>query len=223
MANAKMPEFPVTELNRVRRLPERSRYDKDTIYRIVDEALYCHVGFVQDNQPFVVPTIHARLDDTLILHGAKASRLLNQIRVGSPICVAITLLDGLVFARSAFHHSMNYRSVVLFGTGRVIEADGEKLQALRALTEHIARGRWDEARKPNPQELNVTAVAAIPIEKASAKVRSGPPADDDEDYQLAIWAGVLPMRQQALKPVPDPRLDNGAPVPDYILNYSRAR
>ena len=223
MANTNMYEFPITELNRVRRIPERGQYDRDTIYQIVDQALYCHVGFVHDNQPFVIPTIHARLDDTLVFHGAKASRLLKQIRAGNSICVAITLLDGLVLARSVFNHSMNYRSVVLFGTGRAIEAEDEKLQALQALTEHIARGRWDDARKPNRRELDATAVVAMSIESASAKIRTGPPSDDEEDYDLPIWAGVLPIQLQALKPVNDPRLSDGIPVPEYIMSYDRVR
>ncbi len=223
VADTNRSEFPITELNRVRRIPERGQYDRDTVYQIVDQALYCHVGFVQDNRPFVIPTIHARLGDTLVFHGAKASRLLKQIRAGNPICVAITLLDGLVLARSVFNHSMNYRSVVLFGTGRAIEADDEKLQALQALTEHIAQGRWDDARKPNQRELNATAVVVMSIESASVKIRTGLPSDDEEDYELPIWAGVLPIQQQALKPVNDPRLGDGITVPEYIMNNDLVR
>jgi nitroimidazol reductase NimA-like FMN-containing flavoprotein (pyridoxamine 5'-phosphate oxidase superfamily) len=218
-----MSEFPITERNRIRQLPKRGQYDKDTIYRIIDEALVCHVGFVEDNQPFVIPMLHARLDDTLILHGARASRMLRHIQAGEPICVAITLLDGLVLARSVFHHSINYRSVVLFGTGRVIDGEDEKLRALQVLTEHIVPGRWAEARKPNPQELNATAVVSISIESASAKIRTGPPSDDEEDYPLPVWAGVLPIRQQAQKPVNDPILGSDIPVPGYVLNYDRVR
>jgi nitroimidazol reductase NimA-like FMN-containing flavoprotein (pyridoxamine 5'-phosphate oxidase superfamily) len=216
-----MPDFPVTDLNKVQRLPKRGHYDKDVIYPIIDEALICHVGFVQDNQPFVIPTIHARLNDSLILHGAIANRMLKHIQAGNPICVTITLIDGLVIARSVFHSSMNYRSVVLFGKGRKIESDVEKLQALEAITEHIARGRWQDARLPTKKELDGTTVITMPIESASAKVRTGPPIDDEEDYQLPIWAGVVPLEQVAQAPIFDPKLSNGIDVPEYLLNYKR--
>ncbi len=214
-------EFAVTGRNQVKRLAERALYDKDSVYRIVDEALYCHVGFVQDGQPFVLPTIHARVDDTLILHGAKASRLLKHVAAGQPVCVTVTLVDGLVFARSVFHHSMNYRSAVLFGAGRVAESDEEKMWALHALTDHIARGRWEDARKPNPRELNATTVVLLAIESAAAKVRSGPPKDDEEDYALDLWAGVLPLELQASAPLPDEHTRTENHLPDYIRNYRR--
>lgn len=216
-----MSEFPTTDLNRVKRLPKRGHYDKETVYRIIDEALICHVGFVQDNQPVVIPTIHARLNDTLILHGAIANRMLKHIQAGNPICVTITLIDGLVLARSVFHSSMNYRSAVLFGKGRLIETDEEKLQALEALTEHVARGRWNDARKPNRKELDGTTVIALEIESASAKVRTGPPNDEEEDYELPIWAGVLPLEQRALPVVADPKLKNTIDVPGYVVHYKR--
>lgn len=207
--------------NRVRRIPERGHYDKETIYAIVDEALICHVAFAVDGQPFVVPTIHARMGDELILHGAKASRLLKHIAAGHPVSAAVTLLDGLVMARSVFHSSMNYRSAVLFGTGRVLESDDEKLAALEALTEHLARGRWQDARLPTTQELEATTVVALAIESASAKLRSGPPNDEAEDYALPIWAGVLPLQQSALPPVADPQLAPGIAAPDYLVHYRR--
>ena len=207
--------------NRVRRIPERGHYDRETIYAIVDEALICHVAFAVDGQPFVVPTIHARMGDELILHGAKASRLLKYIEAGHPVSVAITLLDGLVMARSVFHSSMNYRSAVLFGTGRVLASDDEKLAALELLTEHLVRGRWQDARQPTTLELNATTVVAIAIDSASAKVRVGPPSDDAEDYALPIWAGVLPLQQQAGSPLPDPKLAPGIAAPEYLVDYRR--
>ncbi len=214
-------EFEQTPRNRVRRIPERGQYDQSTIYAIIDEALICHVAFAVDGQPFVIPTIHARMGDELILHGAKASRLMKHIQAGSPVSVAITLLDGLVMARSVFHSSMNYRSVVLFGQGRTLDANDEKMAALAVLTEHLARGRWQEARLPTLQELSATAVVALPIESASAKLRSGPPNDDPEDYALPIWAGVLPLQQTALPPVADPKLAPGIEAPDYLIHYRR--
>lgn len=216
-----MSEFPATDLNKVRRLAKRGQYDKETIYKIIDEALICHVGFVQDDQPFVIPTIHARLDDEIILHGAAANRMLKHIAAGNPLCVTVTLIDGLVIARSVFHSSMNYRSAVLFGKGRALETDREKLRALEAITEHIARGRWKDARQPTKKELDATTVLEMTIESASAKVRTGPPNDDEEDYRLPIWAGVLPLEQRALAPIADPKLENHTLVPAYIVDYSR--
>ena len=218
-----MPEFAITERSRIRRVPKRGQYDKETIYRILDEGLVCHVGLVEDHQPVVIPMNYARCDDALILHGAPASRLLRHVQAGNPVCVTVTLLDGLVLARSVYHHSMNYRSVVVYGRGRLIEAEQEKLAALETLTDHILRGRWQDARKPNRQELEATAVVSIAIEDASAKVRTGPPADDEADYQLPVWAGVLPIHQQALTPVSDPRLRKDIPIPSAVANYRRTR
>jgi nitroimidazol reductase NimA-like FMN-containing flavoprotein (pyridoxamine 5'-phosphate oxidase superfamily) len=218
-----MSEFPITERNRIRRVPKRAQYDKETIYRILDEGLVCHVGIVEGNQPVVIPMNYARHDDALVLHGAPASRLVKYVRAGHPVCVTVTLLDGLVLARSVYHHSMNYRSVVVFGRGRLIEAEQEKLAALEVLTEHILAGRWQDARRPNRQELDATDVVSIAIESASAKVRTGPPADDEEDYRLPVWAGILPIQQQALTPVNDPRLRNDIPVPPAVSNYRRTR
>lgn len=217
-----MPTFGKTARNKVRRLPKRESYDKAAIYEIIDEALICHVGFVQGNQPFVIPTIHARRGDELILHGATTSRMLKHIAAGNQVCIAITHLDGLVMARSVFHNSMNYRSVVLFGCGHVIESEEERLEGLRVLTDHVMPGRWAEARLPNSKELKATTLIAIPIESASAKVRTGPPADDEEDYAMPIWAGVLPIQQQFLAPINDPRLASRIEVPPYIRDRERS-
>ena len=217
-----MPDFPKTDPNTVRRLANRGHYDKATIYPIIDEALICQVGFVQDQQPFVIPMIHARLNDTLYLHGATANRLLNHIEAGNPLCISITLLDGIVFARSVFHHSMNYRSVALFGKGEVLEGDDEKLRALEVISNHIVRGRWKDARLPNQREMDTTTVVAVQIESASAKIRTGPPNDNPEDYELPVWAGVLPLRETPLPPVPDPKLPDGIGIPDYVLTFDRS-
>ncbi len=216
-----MSDFPKTDLNAVRRLANRGYYDKATIYPIVDEALICHVGFVQDLQPFVIPMIHARLDDTVFLHGAVANRMLTHIAEGNPLCISITLLDGIVFARSVFHHSMNYRSVALFGKGSVIGKDDEKLRALEVISDHVARGRWQEARLPNQREMDTTTVISVQIESASAKIRTGPPNDNPEDYALPVWAGVLPFHLEPLPPVKDPKLPDGTTIPDYITSYRR--
>ena len=215
-----MDDFARTERNKVKRLPQRAQYDKETIYRIVDAAAICHVGFTQEDQPVVIPMLHARIGDTLYFHGAPASRLLKLISAGQPMCVAFTVLDGLVLARSVFHHSVNYRSAVVFGTGQLVESDQEKLTALEALTEHIAPGRWADARQPNQKELDATSVIALRIESASAKIRTGPPVDDEADYALAVWAGVVPLHLQASSPIDDPKLSSGIDVPSYISNYT---
>jgi uncharacterized protein len=207
--------------NQIKRLPKRAHYDRDTIYRILDEALICHVGFAMEGQPYVIPINFARTDDTIVLHGAKASRLLNHIAAGHPVCVEATIVDGLVLARSVFHHSVNYRSVVLFGAGRLVEDEPEKLAALRAVTEHLIPGRWEEARLPNRKEMNATSVVSIKIDEASAKVRVGPPVDDEEDYSLPVWAGVLPLQETARAPVPDELQPESMPLPEYIARYSR--
>lgn len=216
-----MPSFLKTPRSRIKRLPKRGFYDRELIYSIIDEALICHVGFVVGRQPYVIPTIHARRGDTLLLHGAKTSRLITHAAAGHPLSVAITLLDGLVVARGVFHNSMNYRSVVLFGKGKLIEDPTEQWEALRDLTERVYPGRWDDSRLPNRKELKATAVVAIEIEEASAKMRSGPPVDDAEDYALPFWAGVLPVKQAILPPEDDPRLRAGIKPPDYIVHYTR--
>lgn len=216
-----MSDFPVTDRNRVRTLSKRAAYDRETIYPILDEGLICHVGLIDHDQPFVIPTLYARQEDALLLHGSPRSRLIQHIGAGRPVSIAVTLVDGLVIARSAFHHSINYRSVVLFGTGRVLVGEEERMQALETLTEHIVRGRWRDAREPTPQELNATTVVSLTIESASAKARSGAPVDADEDYALPVWAGVLPFSPQISAPIPDSRLSDGIPIPDYIRDYTR--
>lgn len=218
-----MTNFNKTAKTRINRLPKRGRYGRETIYQILDEALICHVGFIQDGQPFVIPINFARVDDTIILHGAKASRLLKHIEAGNPICVEVTIVDGLVLARSVFNHSVNYRSVVLFGTGQLIDEEQEKLAALKAVTEHLIPGRWQEARLPNQKELNATRVVSIKIEEASAKVRLGPPIDDEEDYMLPVWAGVLPLQETTLLPIHDELQSQEIGLPEYIAQYSRKK
>ena len=208
--------FPKTSINSVKRMPERGKYDKESIYPIIDAALICHVGFVQDGQPFVIPTIHARHGNSIYLHGAKASRMLKYIASGEAVCITVTHLDGLVLARSTFHSSMNYRSAAIYGRGRLVEDEAEKLQALALITEHLMPGRWEDTRQPMPLEMNATSVVEITIESASAKSRSGPPGDDDEDYALPIWAGVVAIEPKFTL-VPDPKLREGIAVPRYIL------
>jgi len=216
-----MTLFARTEKSRIKRLPKRAQYDRATIYQILDEALICHVGFVEKRQPYVIPINFARVEDSIVLHGAKASRLLKHIEMGHPVCVEATIVDGLVLARSVFNHSVNYRSVVLFGRGRPVEAEQEKLSALEAITDHLVPGRWQEARLPNRKELNATRVVSIKIDEASAKVRMGPVGDDPQDYALPVWAGVLPLQEQALAPIRDELLKEDIPVPEYIARYSR--
>lgn len=214
--NTQPTAFSKTQLNTVKRMPKRGEYDRATIYPIIDAALICHVGFVQDGQPYVIPTIHARQEDTLFLHGSTASRLLKQMGSGEPLCITMTHLDGLVLARSTFHSSMNYRSAVVFGCGQLIEGEQEKLAALELLTEHLMPGRWADTRPPTSLELKGTSVVAVAIESASAKIRTGPPADDEEDYALSMWAGVLPIQQAWGQPVNDPRLSAGIALPAYL-------
>lgn len=205
----------------VRRHPERGAYDRETVHSIIDEALFCHVAYVDEGFPRIIPTIHARIDRTLYVHGSTASRTLRTIRTGQEVCVAITLLDGLVLARSQFNHSMNYRSVILYGQTREVTDLKESLAAQLALVEHIARGRSSEARTPNEKELKQTSIVAIPLDEASAKVRTGPPVDEEEDLALPVWAGVLPIRMVAGAPQPDPILDPGIPLPHYLDPYRR--
>jgi nitroimidazol reductase NimA-like FMN-containing flavoprotein (pyridoxamine 5'-phosphate oxidase superfamily) len=216
-----MSDFSPTERTQVKRLPKRGKYDSETVYKILDEAFVCHVGFVADGQPYVIPTNFGRVGDTLYLHGSAASRMLRTLSEGIPVCVTVTLVDGLVLARSAFHHSVNYRSVVILGTARLVSDPTEKMEALRLFTEHIVKGRWDEIRWPTEQELKGTTVLALPLEEVSAKVRVGGPVDDEEDYSLPVWAGVLPLTTTTNAPIPDTRLKEGTPVPNYISNYSR--
>ncbi len=221
-----MSEIIQTERTKLRRLPQRGSFERQAVYDILDEGFVCHVGFVADGQPFVIPTAYGRDGDELFFHGARASRMLKALREGVEVCVTVTLVDGLVLARSAFHHSINYRSVVVFGRARVVETVEEKMRALRAFTEHVVPGRWGEVREPNRQELDATLVLALSLAEASAKVRTGPPVDDEEDYALPVWAGVLPLDVRTGEVVPDPRLAAGltpsACVKDFDLSRRRA-
>ena len=217
-----MSTFTPTERTQVKRLPKRGMYDHETVFKILDEAFVCHVGFVVDGQPYVIPTNFGRVGETLYLHGSAASRMLRTLSEGIPVCVTVTLVDGLVLARSAFHHSANYRSVVILGTARLVDDPAEKMEALRLFTEHIMKGRWEQIRWPNEKELKGTTVLALPMEEVSAKVRTGDPKDDEEDYELPIWAGVLPLPVVPATPIPDTRLKPGLPVPENVAKYSRS-
>jgi nitroimidazol reductase NimA-like FMN-containing flavoprotein (pyridoxamine 5'-phosphate oxidase superfamily) len=192
-----------SERSRVRRAPKRAEYDRETIDAILDEALIAHLGFVADGQPYVIPTLHARVGDEVLVHGSAASRMVTLLGAGVPACLTVTLVDGLVLARSAFNHSMNYRSVVLLGHARFIEGPEERERALEAFTEKLLPGRWDEVRPPARQELKGTRVLALPIDEASAKVRTGPPVDDEADYALDVWAGVIPLTLTRGEPIED--------------------
>lgn len=203
----------------VKRIPKRADYDRATTHAILDAGLVCHVGFAIEGQPFVTPTAYGRSGDVLYLHGSPASRMLRNLQHGISVCVTVTLLDGLVMARSAFHHSMNYRSVVLFGQATVVEGEAEKRSALRAFTEHVVPGRWAEVRPPSDAELAGTLVLALPIAEASAKVRTGPPVDDPEDYALPVWAGVVPLAMLPRSPVSGPRLVDNVAVSSSVLRY----
>ena len=206
---------------RVIREPHRGVYDRATAYQILDQGFICHVGFMVDNQPFVIPTAYGRAGDNLYIHGSAASRMLRNLDQGIPVCVTVTLLDGLVLARSVFNHSMNYRSVVVLGTATAVEDREEKLTALRAISEHILPGRWADSRQPNEKELKATLVMRLPINEFSAKVRIGPPIDDEEDYSFPTWAGVIPLEMIARAPIPDERCDPKLPVPAYASKYAR--
>jgi len=210
-----------TQRTRVVREAQRAVYDRSAAYQILDEGFICHVGFVVDGQPFVIPTSYGRSGDNLYIHGSAASRMLRNLDQGIAVCVTVTLLDGLVLARSIFNHSMNYRSVVVLGTAVAVQDPAEKLEALRTLSEHILPGRWAESRQPNEKELKATLAMRLPIEEFSAKVRQGPPVDDEEDLSFPTWAGVIPLEMVPGKPIDDPTLDAGRAVPEYARNYSR--
>ncbi|HST19574.1 MAG TPA: pyridoxamine 5'-phosphate oxidase family protein [Blastocatellia bacterium] len=216
-----MERLAQTERTTLKRLPTRAEYDRAPVYEILDEAFICHVGFVVDGQPFVIPTGYARMGDCLYIHGSAASRMLRALGQGIEVCVTVTLLDGLVLARSAFHHSVNYRSVVVFGQATVVEEAEEKMEALRAFTEHVVPGRWAEVRWPNESEMKATTVLALPLVEASAKIRTGPPIDDEEDHEINVWAGVLPLRFVADDAIKDDRLRSGISLPDYVRQYRR--
>jgi nitroimidazol reductase NimA-like FMN-containing flavoprotein (pyridoxamine 5'-phosphate oxidase superfamily) len=216
------PNVP-TARTRLVREADRAVYDRETVNQILDEGFLCHVGFVVDGQPFVIPTSYGRKDDCLYIHGSAASRMLRQMKGGEPVCVTVTLLDGLVLARSIFNHSMNYRSVVVLGKAVPVDDAAEKLVALRLLSEHIIPGRWADSRRPNERELKATSVLRLPIEEFSAKVRKGPAIDDEEDYSFPTWAGVVPLEMKVGEPIRDERLAENISLPTYVRSYSRPR
>jgi uncharacterized protein len=212
---------PPSERTTVKRMPHRGVYDRDEINAILDEGLICHLGFTVDSQPYVFPTIYARTEQRILVHGSAASRMLRAVRSGIPVCATVTLLDGLVLARSAYHHSMNYRSVVILGTATEICDRADKVAAMRLIVNHVLAGRWDEVRAPSEAEIRATMVLSLPLNEASAKVRTGPPVDDEEDYTLTSWAGVLPLTLATRAPIADPRLAAGIQTPSSVLCYRR--
>ena len=218
-----MEQLPQTTRTTLKRLPKRGSLERDVINEILDEGFICHVGFSVEGQPFVIPTGYARVEDKLFIHGSQASRMLRRLSEGIEVCVTVTLVDGLVLARSAFHHSINYRSVVIFGRATLVEEREEKGAALRALSEHMIPHRWPEVREPNEVELRQTTVLSLPIDEASAKIRTGPPLDDEEDYALNVWAGVLPLRIVADEPIADPRMPAEIKAPEYLRHYRRMK
>ena len=213
--------FTPSERTRLVREPQRAVYDRETVYKILDEGLVCHVGFSVNDQPFVIPTLYARVGDAIYFHGSAAIRMLRCVSDGVDICLTVTLTDGIVLARSVFNHSMNYRSVVVLGKATIVDAPAEKLEALRAFTEKILPHRCDDARQPNEKELKATSILRLPLTEASAKVRVGPPEDDAPDYALKVWAGVIPLRTVAGAPIRDERCDLGIPLPAYAAHYER--
>jgi nitroimidazol reductase NimA-like FMN-containing flavoprotein (pyridoxamine 5'-phosphate oxidase superfamily) len=213
--------FTPNERTRVVREPHRGVYDPDTINKILDEGLVCHVGFTMDGQPYVIPTMYARVGDAIYFHGSAASRMLRGASAGIPVCITVTLVDGLVLARSVFNHSMNYRSVVALGKAVQVDAPAEKIEALHAFTEKILPGRWNDARQPNEKELKATSILRLSLTELSAKIRSGPVEDDAEDYSLHVWAGIVPMQLTAGAPIRDERCDAAIPVPQYAAEYRR--
>jgi uncharacterized protein len=210
---------PPSERTTVKRRPHRAVYDSDVINAILDEGLICHLGFTVDAQPYVLPTIYARDGERILIHGSAASRMLRSLRGGIPACVTVTLLDGLVLARSAYHHSMNYRSVVILGIAAEISRRAGKLAAMRTIVNHVVPGRWDDVRAPSEAEIRATMVLSMPLNEASAKVRTGPPLDDEEDYALMTWAGVVPLSLDAQAPLADPLLSGGIKAPPYVRFY----
>jgi len=217
-----MPDtFTITDRTRVVREANRAVYDRDAIYMILDEGFVCHVGFSVESQPFVIPTMYARIGDNLYFHGSAASRMLRGLSSGLPVCITVTLTDGLVLARSVFNHSMNYRSVVALGQATLIDDPAEKLRALQAFTEKLIPGRWNDARQPNERELRATSILKLPLTEVSAKLRIGAVEDDAEDYALPVWAGVIPLRLVADAPLRDGRCDLAIPTPAYALNFKK--
>lgn len=209
-------DFTVTQRTRVRRAAKRASYDRATVEAILDEALVCHLAFVNDGHPFCIPTLHARVDDVVYVHGSAASRMIRTCQSGARACLTVTIIDGVVLARSAFHHSMNYRSAMVLGAMHAVAEPAERGRALQAFTERLLPGRWDAVRPPNPKELKATNVLAMPLAEASAKARTGPPIDDDEDYALAVWAGVVPVGLATGEPQPDAQLNPGVELPTHV-------
>ncbi len=208
--------YAPTERTQLKRLPKRASYDQAQIHAILDEGFLCHVGFVLEGQPYVIPTGYARSGEKLYIHGSAASRMLRTLAQGIDVCVTVTLLDGLVLARSAFHHSMNYRSVVVLGKAQLVTDPQEKWAALRCFTNHVVAGRWEEVRQPTELEMKATTVLVLPLNEVSAKIRTGPPIDDEEDYSLPVWAGVVPLKPQFGEPLPDSRLVSGIQAPRIV-------
>src|SRR5216683_1698762 len=209
----------LTNRTKLRRIPDRGSHDRETIDSILDAGFLAHVGFCLDGQPFVIPTLYGRDGERLYLHGSAASRMLRELETGVAACVTVTLVDGLVLSRSAFDHSMNYRCVVAFGTSRKVVDPEQKVKSLRVISEHLIAGRWEEVRGPSDKELKATTVLEFSIEEASSKVRSGPPLDDEIDYGLAVWAGVLPLEMKSRPPIPDDKQVEGVTLPEYVRRY----
>jgi len=218
-----MPSISPSPRTRVRRAPKRGVYDRATIDAILDEAIFCHVGFVHDDHPYVIPTLHARVGDVIYLHGSTASRMVRALAGEAPCSLTATLLDGIVLARSAFHHSANYRSVTVLGRATLVESEEERLGALEALTEQLVPGRWSQVRPPNRKEMKATQVLALTLDEASSKVRTGPPVDDDEDMEFGVWAGVIPLELLALEPLPDPQMSPEVELPGHVSGWTAAR
>ncbi|REJ77449.1 MAG: pyridoxamine 5'-phosphate oxidase family protein [Acidobacteria bacterium] len=218
-----MREFEKNERNTVRRQSGRGKYDRETVYAILDEAFLCHVGFSVGGQPFVIPTLYARDTDRIFIHGSSVSRMLKDLSEGIHVCITVTITDGIVLARSAFHHSMNYRSVTAFGKGYLVDDHDKKMRALELISENVLPGRWNDARLPTQKEMDVTSVICVEIEDAAAKIREGDPKDDKRDYELPIWAGVLPVSLACSEPVADSLLREGIAVPDYIEEFVKDR
>ena len=218
-----MENFTPTPRTTIKRIPKRGQYEREIVYQILDEGLVCHIGFVVDDQPYVIPTAYGRVGEKLYIHGSPASRMLRTLKESINVCITVTLVDGLVLARSAFHHSMNYRSVVVFGKASVVQDAQEKLEALYAFCEHVVPGRWESVRQPSPNELAGTLVLSVPLLEVSAKVRTGPPIDDEADYDLPVWAGEIPLRLVAAAPIDDPRLTAGIVPPSHVRDYVRPR
>ncbi|MGI8556014.1 MAG: pyridoxamine 5'-phosphate oxidase family protein [Pyrinomonadaceae bacterium] len=215
-------KLAITGKTKLRRLPNRATYDVETIYKILDEGFVAHVGFAANGQTFVIPTGYARCGDKLLIHGSSASRMMCAMAEEIEVCLTVTLIDGLVLARSAFHHSMNYRSVVVFGAAKIITDENEKMEALHAFTEHLIPNRWTDVRPPTANELKATTVLALPLTEASAKIRTGNPVDDKEDYEMNVWAGVLPVAMNFGEPIPDAQLNSEIAPPAYITDYRRS-